>query len=360
MEAIELIAEIGVNHGGDKRLGLEMIEAAKESGADTVKFQVFKASELATVSASRSEYQIRNTQTQDTQLKMLSDLELQTEVILEFKEHCKRLNIGFLVSAFDNKSLRFCYQDLGQNRLKIPSGEITNIPFLIKSGEVFSNFILSTGMSNLSDVEMAMAALCFGMSHKGDENLARHGESALWEAYEDDVLRQKTIDKVTLLQCTSEYPAPACDANLLAIQTLKMAFGCKVGFSDHSEGAHLAVASVALGARLIEKHFTLDKGLKGPDHKASSTPEEFKNLRLCLDETSVALGHGQKRASNSEIGTKTVARKVIVAGKPIKEGEQFSSENLQIKRASGSTKPMEYYRLIGLRSTQDYDVDEPI
>ena len=331
MEEVEIIAEIGVNHGGDRRLGLEMIEAAKVSGANTVKFQVFNAADLASASAKRSEYQIRNTQTQDTQLKMLQDLELGNDTFLEFKEYCEKLGIGFLVSAFDDKSLNFANEELRQTRIKIPSGEITNIPFLVRSARLFQRFILSTGMSNLSDVELALASLCFGVSEEPVECLFRMGEEALWQAYENDDLREKVLSNVILLQCTSDYPAPADEANLRAIQTLASTFGCEVGFSDHSEGTHLAVASVALGARLVEKHFTLDKNLKGPDHKASSTPDEFKTLRFCLDETLAALGNGKKRATKSETATKAVARKALVAGKPT-EKETRSLTIISVKR----------------------------
>ena len=332
--SIKIIAEAGVNHNGDLGLALNLVDEAKKAGADYVKFQRFRADDVATLNAEKAAYQNLNTGIVESQRNMLSKLELSDSCFESIHKKCIDLGIGFLASGFCPDDFRFLKR-FEMDYLKIPSGEITNLPLLqeISDQSSLSKVILSTGMSGLSDVEDALSVLI-------NNNVAR--------------------DQITLLHCTTEYPAPFASVNLSAMNTLKEAFHCDVGYSDHTEGIHVGIAAAALGATILEKHFTLDKSMTGPDHKASLNPKEFKLMVKNIREINQSLGDGIKRISSSEKDNILIARKSLVALKPIKAGEVFSVENLGCKRPGLGISPMRYYDYIGKQSQTDYNKDDLI
>lgn len=332
VKSTTIIAEIGVNHNGSMELAKKMIVAAKEIGADYAKFQSFSSSKLLIPTATKAEYQVRTTPKNESALQMLQALELSENQQKELFNYCLSTKMQFLSSPFDLDSLDFLIK-LGCPVIKIPSGEITNLPLLRLAGQKSQELILSTGMSSLGDIENAM------------EVLTRTGLSE---------------DKIILLQCTSEYPTPAEDIHLRALETIKQAFGTRVGLSDHTPGIHIAIAAVALGAELIEKHFTLDKNMVGPDHKASLEPKEFQSMVHCIREIEKALGTAQKKARPSEIKNQKTARKSLVAATNIKRGETFTSTNLTCKRPALGLSPMTWDYVIGQKAVRDFAVDEYI
>ena len=322
---VKIIAEIGVNHNGKLSLAKDSIDAAKEVGADCVKLQLFSSSILAASNASKGAYQIRNTGAEGSQLKMLETLELSADEFAELKEHCENLKIDFLLSAFDEHSLVVMKDLLDAKSIKVPSGEITNIPMLIEIGRSFNEIYLSTGMSFISDIELAIAALCYGSSSNGaiDFKSSNDAKEKLFDAYNNDTIRSKILQKLVILQCTSDYPAPVEDINLRAMVGMGQIFDCAFGFSDHTEGSHVPVAAVAMGACTIEKHFTLDKNLPGPDHLASSSPSEFREMVKHIRDVELAMGSFLKTVSKSEQGTMSVARKFITSKRQLKKGKIF-------------------------------------
>ena len=332
--SIKIIAEAGVNHNGDLGLALNLVDEAKKAGADYVKFQRFRAEDVATLNAEKAAYQNLNTGIVESQRNMLSKLELSDSCFESIYKKCIDVGIGFLASGFCPDDFRFLKR-FEMDYLKIPSGEITNLPLLqeISDQSSLSKVVLSTGMSGLSDVEDALSVLI-------NNNVAR--------------------DQITLLHCTTEYPAPFASVNLSAMNTLKEAFHCDVGYSDHTEGIHVGIAAAALGATILEKHFTLDKSMTGPDHKASLNPKEFKLMVKNIREINQSLGDGIKRISSSEKDNILIARKSLVALKPIKAGEVFSVENLGCKRPGLGISPMRYYDYIGKQSQTDYNKDDLI
>lgn len=352
-----IIAEAGVNHNGNEKLAFELVEAAHKAGADIVKFQTFKAKNLVTESAKQADYQMVNTQKQESQLAMLSRLELSYEVHHQLVDHCSKLGIEFLSTAFDSESLDFLVNDLGLKRLKIPSGEITNAPLVLEHARTGCDLIVSTGMATLSEVESVLGVIAFGYTAKADD---LPNEQAFQQAYASDAGQAALKSKVTILHCTTEYPAPMDEINLRAMDTLHQAFELPAGYSDHSEGITIPIAAVARGAMLIEKHFTLDKNMEGPDHKASLEPHELASMVQGIRQVEKALGNRVKTPTVSEIKNKSVARKSLVAAKVIVSGETFSVENLAIKRPGTGMSPYKMWDLIGQTATKGYDAGELI
>lgn len=327
-----IIAEAGVNHNGDMRLAKKLIEVAAESGADYVKFQTFRANQLATKIARKAQYQIQESSSSESQLEMLRSLELSEEMHRELIDESIVQGIGFISTAFDNESVDMLLS-FGQSIFKIPSGEITNLPFLRYIGSLRKRVIVSTGMSNLKEVREAVCALELAGTPRSN---------------------------VTVLHCTSSYPAPSPDVNLRAIQTLRDNLGLSIGYSDHTLGTEVAIAAVALGAEVIEKHFTLNRMLPGPDHKASLEPDELSLMVRQIRNLEEALGDGVKGITPSEMENLDLVRKSIVAKHPIAKGEIFTELNLTTKRPGTGISPMEWDRIIGTKARRDFREDELI
>lgn len=327
-----IIAEAGVNHNGDIELAKRLIDVAAESGADIVKFQTFNADRQVTRAAKKADYQNRTTDSKESQYEMLRRLELSTGMHKELIAHCAARNIGFFSTGFDIESIELLV-GLGQDHFKIPSGEITNLPYLRHVGRLGKAIILSTGMATMGEIEAAI-----------------------------DVIEQAGTPRtsMTVLHCTTEYPTPMDEVNLRAMQSIHAAFGVATGYSDHTSGIEVAIAAVALGASVIEKHFTLDRNLPGPDHKASLEPEEFKAMVAAIRNIEIALGDGIKRLTPSEVRNKPIARKSLVASQPIKSGEVFSAQNLAIKRPGTGISPMRWDEIIGRTAPRDFSADELI
>ena len=327
-----IIAEAGVNHNGDLSIAHKLIDAASNAGADVVKFQTFKANNIASKSAKKAEYQLLLTDNKESQQKMLKNLELSEGDYYELKKHCEEAKIEFLTSAFDLDSISFI-KKLNLKRLKIPSGEITNYPYLKKIGSLGLPIILSTGMSKLYEIKDAIDVLIkFGTPKKD----------------------------LTVLHCTTEYPAPFKEVNLNAMLTILKTFGTNIGYSDHTEGIEVAIAAVALGAKVIEKHITLDNGMKGPDHQASLEPNIFKGMVRCIRNIEISFGDGIKKPSQSEIKNLKIVRKSLVAKQNIKKGELFTEENLTTKRPGIGIDPMNWNKIIGTTSSKDFNPDDLI
>lgn len=330
MEKVFIIAEAGVNHNGDIKLARKLIDVASEAGADAVKFQSFKAEKLVTKDARKAEYQEKTTGIEENQFQMIKSLELDYEKHRELIDYCKSKNIMFLSSPFDLESIDLL-NELGLEIFKVPSGETTNLPYLRKIGGLKKKIILSTGMSNLGDIENAL-----------------------------DILRLAGTRDITVLHCNTEYPTPMSDVNLLAMKTIEEAFKVKIGYSDHTLGIEVPIAAVALGATIIEKHFTLDKNMEGPDHKASLEPRELKEMVGKIRNIEKALGDGIKKLSKSETKNINIARKSIVAGKDILKGEIFTESSLDIKRPGDGISPMRWDEIIGRMAIKDFKEDELI
>jgi N,N'-diacetyllegionaminate synthase len=327
-----VIAEAGVNHNGDLALAKRLIDVAAAAGADLVKFQTFNADRLVTSAARKADYQIQATGSGESQHEMLRRLELTPEMHKELIAHCAARRIGFFSTGFDIESNDFL-ASLGQDLFKIPSGEITNLPYLRHIGQFGKAVILSSGMASLGEIEMAI-----------------------------DVLEQAGTPRssITVLHCTTEYPTPMDEVNLRAMQSIASALGVAVGYSDHTIGIEVAVAAVALGARVIEKHFTLDRDLPGPDHKASLEPDELKAMVTAIRNIEIALGDGIKRLTACESRNKSMARKSIVAAAGIRKGELFTTENLTAKRPGTGVSPMHWDEVIGRTAQRDFAADELI
>jgi len=327
-----IIAEAGVNHNGDVELAKKLVDAGAEAGADLVKFQTFNAERLTTQSAPKADYQNQTTDQAETQFAMLKKLELSMEIHEVLIAHCQQRNIGFFSTGFDTQSLNYL-ASLGAECFKIPSGEITNLPYLRHVGGFGKPVILSTGMATLGEIEAALEALeTAGTPRK----------------------------QITALHCNTEYPTPMQDVNLLAMCSIRDAFGVAVGYSDHTAGIEVPIAAVALGATVIEKHLTLDKNLPGPDHKASLNPDEFAAMVCAIRNIEQAMGDGIKRPTPSEIKNKPIARKSLVAAKPIQAGERFTAENVTTKRPGTGISPMRWDDVIGRVASRDIAADEMI
>lgn len=352
-----IIAEAGVNHNGNEKLAFELVDAAHKAGADIVKFQTFKASKLVTASAEQADYQITNTQKKETQLAMLSRLELSFEFHLELVAYCEKVGIEFLSTAFDSESLKFLVNDLKLKKLKIPSGDLTNAPLVLEHAQTGCDLIVSTGMATLAEIEVALGVIAFGYV---ETPIEKPSIQAFEKAYYSELGQKMLKKKVTILHCTTEYPAPLQDINLKAMDTIANAFKLTVGYSDHSAGINVPIAAVALGAQIIEKHFTLDKNMQGPDHKASLEPKELADMIKGIRDIELALGDGLKGPRPSEIKNKSVARKSLVAEQKIKKGIIFSKDNITIKRPGLGKSPIHYWDLLGSEAKQDYQIGDLI
>jgi len=356
-DRLTIIAEAGVNHNGDPVLARELVAAAAEAGVDIVKFQTFKAKNLVTETAEKAAYQKENSGADETQLAMLKKLELDDDLHFDLMECCKKHDIDFLSTAFDSESLNFLTKDVGIRTLKVPSGEITNGPFLLEHAQTGHEIILSTGMSTLAEVEAALAVLAHGYLFP-DQPV--HNLNDCYQAYITAESRNILLEKVILLHCTSQYPTPPKSVNLRAMDTLSSAFGLRVGYSDHTQGITASVAAAARGACLIEKHFTLDKNMEGPDHIASLDPNELADLVNGVREVESMLGHSTKVPDPLEMNTRDVVRKSIVATVPIKEGTPFLMENISVMRPGTGISPMEYWSILNKVATKGYSVGELI
>jgi N,N'-diacetyllegionaminate synthase len=327
-----IIAEAGVNHNGEMRLAKKLIDAAVEAGVDYVKFQTFSADRIVTRTASKAHYQKSSYDSYESQYEMLKRLELSYEMHLELIEYCDQQSIKFLSTGFDIESVKLLVE-LGQQLIKIPSGEITNLPLLRYVGSLNLPVILSSGMSTLAEVGDALSIL-------EESGLGRN--------------------QVVVLHCTTEYPTPFNEVNLAAMANIRRTFGVKVGYSDHTSGTEVSIAAVALGACVIEKHFTIDRLLIGPDHKASLQPDELASLVSGIRNVETSIGSEVKAPTASEIKNMATARKSIVAGENIKKGELLSVDNVVVKRPGGGISPMHWDRLIGEIAVRDYLADEMI
>lgn len=325
-----IIAEAGVNHNGSMELAKQMVDKAKEAGADCIKFQTFVSKNIVSKGAIKADYQKKQTDSNESQLDMLRKLELSFDDFKELKKYCDFKKIEFLSTAFDFDSIDFL-NDLGLELWKIPSGEVTNLPYLIKIAKTNKPVILSTGMCNIEEVNEAV-----------------------------NVLKENGCDDITLLQCTTEYPAPFGEVNLKVMNTLNKTFKLPIGYSDHTKGIEVSIAAVAMGAKVIEKHFTLDRNMEGPDHKASLEPYDLKNMVNAIRNVELAIGEGEKKVTESEKKNINIARKSIVAKRSINKGEVFTEENITTKRPGNGISPMKWFDIIGEKANRDFKEDELI
>lgn len=324
-----IIAEAGVNHNGDVDIAKKLVDEAKRCGADIVKFQTFNPKKLASKHAIMADYQKENLGLEESQESMLEKLMLKQVEYIELANYCKEVGIQFLSTPFEIESIKFLngLQDIW----KIPSGEITNYPYLVEIARTGKDIIFSTGMSTLDEVDVAL-----------------------------EVLKSNGAGKITLLHCTTNYPTPYEDVNLRAMITMRDHCGCEVGYSDHTKGIEVPIAAVAMGATVIEKHFTLDRNMEGPDHKASLEPNELKHMVNAIRNIESAMGSGKKIPSQSEITNIGVVRKSIIAARNIKAGEEFTTENLTTKRPGTGINPMQWNLILGMKAKQDFEEDELI
>lgn len=330
MSKVFIIAEAGVNHNGSKELAKKLIDVASEAGADAVKFQTFKAENLVSKNAAKADYQKQTTDKEESQFEMIKKLELDADTHKELMAYCQEKNIMFLSTPFDHDSIDLL-SDLGVEIFKIPSGEITNLPYLRYIGRLNKKVILSTGMSDMDEIKDALDVLTTSGTAKNN---------------------------ITVLHANTEYPTPMEDVNLKAMLTIGNTFDVEYGYSDHTLGIEVDIAAVAMGASCIEKHFTLDKTMKGPDHKASLEPVELKAMVKAIRNIELALGSSIKKPSNSESKNKPIARKSIVAKTDIKQGEIFSEKNITVKRPGNGISPMRWDEIIGTVASKEYEKDE--
>ncbi len=351
-----IIAEIGVNHNGDIHLAKKLIDIAVKAKVDAVKFQTWITEKVMSKTAPKAEYQITNTGNSESQFDMEKKLELTFNEFEELKEYCNEYGIEFLSTPFDIQSADFLMNNLKLEMIKIPSGEITNAPLLLYIAQHQKKIILSTGMATLSDIQKALEVIAFGLINDGTEPSINAFEAA----YLSEKGQQLLKEKVSLLHCTTEYPAPLEEVNLLAMKSMKNAFGLKVGYSDHTKGIEIPIAAVALGATIIEKHITYNKKAEGPDHAASIEPDELNKMVESIRNVEQSLGNGIKIPTRSEIKNKDIARKSLVASQNIKEGEYFSSEKLDMKRPGNGISPFYYWDIQGYKAIKDFKIDEEI
>jgi len=338
----QIIAEVGINHNGDIDTALEMVESAASAGADAVKFQTFEPASLVQAGTELANYQIRSEVDAIDQLSMLKGVQLSPYQHRELFDRCERHGVEFMSTAFDEPSLKWLSQELKLKRLKIASGEVTNGPFLLSHAKIGLPIILSTGMASIEELDEALGVI--GLGYLGESDLSREAANAALTVPD---VRQVLRQNVTLLQCTTQYPAPICDANLAVLPMFENRYGVHVGYSDHTLGITSTIVAVALGASVIEKHFTLDRRLPGPDQKASLLPEEFKEMVTAIRDAEVSLGSGEKKLQLSEKENLEAARKSLFAACTIRAGETLSTENVEIKRPGVGPSPMQYWDLIG-------------
>lgn len=356
MNSVYIIAEAGVNHNGSLKSAIELVDAALDAGADAIKFQSFKADKLVTAQAKKAAYQNSNQNDGKTQLEMLQALELSETDQQTLFAYCQQCSIDFLSSPFDQQSFLFLLQQLGLKKFKIGSGEITNAQLLYQLGQADVDVILSTGMSTMPEIHQALSILAYGYSNKTPPVCSADYSTALHSAQGKQLLARH----VTLMHCTTEYPCPVEEVNLSAIKTIRDTFSLPCGYSDHTSGIHISLAATSLGATMIEKHFTLDKQLPGPDHKASIEPGELKMLVSAIRDIEQAMGDGKKQVTVSEAGNKDIVRKGIYAACSIKKGERLTQNNLILKRPVCQHQGLEYWDVIGTIASKDYSADEAI
>jgi N-acetylneuraminate synthase len=352
-----VIAEAGVNHNGSLPRALEMVNVARAAGADVVKFQTFKSEQVISRSAPKAEYQRSTTPTSESQLEMARALEFDASAHRALIARCDEQGIEFMSSPFDLPSVDFLVSALNVSRIKIGSGEVTNFPLLLKVAQSGKPAILSTGMSTLDEIRTALGVLAFGYTSTGQPPADLR---AFADLCGDEKCQRILREKVTLLQCTTEYPTPFEDANLAGMETLKHTFGLATGFSDHTEGIAVSIAAVARGASAIEKHFTLSRDLPGPDHRASLEPVELTALVRSVRQVEAAVGDGIKRPMPSEQKNLVIARKSLVAACSIKKGERFNEINLTTKRPGSGISAIYYWKVLGTVAPRDYEEDEVI
>lgn len=356
---IYIIAEAGVNHNGERDKAFQLVDAAVDAGADAVKFQTFKAEKLVTSYARKADYQCQATSADESQLDMLKRLELSKDLHHELMAYCVQKEIGFLSTAFDIDSLSFLVDVLELKILKIPSGEITNGPFLLSHALSGCDLIVSTGMSTLEEVKAALGVVAFGFLHGANDKITP-SKQAFSSAFASEEGKNLLRKKVTLLHCTTEYPAPMRDINLNAMLTLRDCFGVPAGYSDHSEGISVPIAAAALGASIIEKHLTLDRNLPGPDHKASLEPLELKAMIDSIRTVEQVMGDGIKMPRSSELSNRDIARKSLVAARDIFSGEIYTADMIAVKRPGTGISPMTYWEMLGTEVVRDFAADEVI
>lgn len=345
-----IVAEAGVNHNGSLDTALELVDAALNAGADAVKFQTFRAAHLSSSWAPKAPYQTKLTEACESQLEMLKKLELGRKDHAIILRHCYSVGIEFLSTPFDMESLDFLIKKLRVERVKISSGDVTNAPLLLKAAGYGVPVILSTGISTLDEIRMALSVLAFGYR----QDLREPSPQNFREAYASESGKRLLKEKVTLLQCTTEYPAPLAETNLRAMETMHSKFGLPVGFSDHTEGIAAAVAAAAREAVVIEKHLTLDKKMPGPDHHASLDPDEMKMMVSLIRQVELALGVRMKRPSPSELKNRDSVRKSLIAACPIREGEVFTADQLAIKRPGTGISPLYFWDYLGKRARKSF------
>ena len=330
MKHVIIIAEAGVNHNGSFEIVKKMVDAAKEAGVDYVKFQTFNPKKLVSQYAEKAEYQKETTGSDETQLQMLQKLTLTEDNFLSLRDYCREVGIGFISTPFDLDSIAFL-ETFDMDFWKVPSGEVTNLPYLEAIARTKRKVVMSTGMCDMNEIQDAI-----------------------------EVLEKNGTSEITLLHCNTQYPTLYKHVNLSAMNTIRDTLHKEVGYSDHTQGIEVPIAAVAMGATVIEKHFTLDKNLEGPDHKASLNPIELKQMVMAIRNIEQAIGNGLKEPSSSELANKAVARKSIVASRGIKQGEVFSEDNLTTKRPGTGISPMKWYDVIGQVAVRDFSEDEII
>jgi N-acetylneuraminate synthase len=343
-----IISESGVNHNGSLEEAKRLVDAAKDAAVDIVKFQTFKAENIVTKNAAKAEYQVRETGSQESQYDMLKKLELSFDDFLELADYCDKKKIEFLSTAFDEECLDFLVRKTGIKRIKIPSGELTNGPLIAAAARTGLPLIISSGMATIAEVEEALDVIAWAKYGSEGKHLGSFRERGISGA------------DVTVLHCTTEYPAPLAELNLRALNEISKLFNLPVGYSDHSEGILAPVASVAMGAVVVEKHFTLSRNLPGPDHKASLEPAELNEMVRQIRLVESMLGGGFKEPSAKELENAKVARKSLVASKAIGLGEVISGRNLSVKRPGTGISPMRFWELLGKKATRSYLTDELI
>jgi N-acetylneuraminate synthase len=353
-----IIAEAGVNHNGSEELAFKLVDKAKSSGVDIVKFQTFVTKNLVTKTAKQAKYQQKNIGKEQPQYQMLQKLELSFDSHKAIKYYCDTQGVEYLSTAFDSESLAFLVNDLKLNRLKIPSGELTNTPFVLEHALTGCDIIVSTGMSNLEEIEFALSVIAFGYLSQDSSLLP--SSAAFKKAYASEAGQQLLKSKVVVLHCTTEYPAPIDEVNLNAMTLMHEKFNLPIGYSDHTAGITIPIAAVAKGAVVIEKHFTLSKDMDGPDHKASIEPDELIQMVKDIRCVEVALGAFDKKPTPSELKNKEVARKSIIAKSDINKGQKLTADNLAILRPGIGISPTRYYDVLGSYACKDFSAGELI
>lgn len=351
-----IIAEAGVNHNGSIELAFELIDIAVKAGADAVKFQTYKTENLVTKKAKQAEYQVENLGEETSQFAMLKNLELSYEEFVQLKAYCDKKRIEFLSTPFDLESVDFLIDEIGINTVKIPSGELTNSPFIHYIAKKRKSIILSTGMATMDEIHEALSFIAYGLAYPNE----MVSIDEVRKFYNTQEAKEWLQEFVTVLHCTTEYPTPYKDINLRAMDSLKKELHVNIGLSDHSEGIYVPIAAVACGAKIIEKHFTISRLLPGPDHRASLEPDELTEMVSSIRKIEKSLGDIDKKPTLNEQLNRKAARKSLVATKTIRVGEIFTEENLTVKRPGSGMEPSKFWSIIGTKASNNYEEDDLI